>query len=48
MDRIAHAGAAMLRAEANFCERIRRGASLASVLSADYESLTEPGEVGRG
>ncbi len=40
---IADAGVAILDAEAGFSERIRRGASLASVLRGDYESLTEPG-----
>lgn len=45
---VAAAGAAMLDAEARFSERIRCGASLTSVLSGDYESLTEPGGVRGG
>lgn len=48
IDRIVLDGAVMLRAESDFGERIRRGSSLASVLSVDYESLTEPGGAGRG
>jgi 4-hydroxy-4-methyl-2-oxoglutarate aldolase len=40
---VAVAGTAMLDAEAGLRERIRRGASLGSVLSGEYESLTDPG-----
>lgn len=45
---VVDAGTAMLRAELVFSEQIRQGKSLAAVLSADYEALTEPGGPGGG